>query len=111
MFPIEPIFAEASAQIINVNKISLISLLEKLISAIRNGWIEGGYRGELVERLILMLAMEACIKKRSQRPVHNQFSHPVRVDDFIEALFGVRQIEWFERNYSHEELKIFKLQC
>jgi hypothetical protein len=114
MFPVEPILAEASAQIIHVYNISLVSLLEKLISAIRNGWIEGGYRGELVARLVLMLAMETCIKKTvSEKPKHNQFSHPVLVNNFIEALFGVRLDDWFNSKYNDEdeELKKFKPQC
>lgn len=37
MFPIEPILSEASAQLIYVHNISLVSIIEKLISSVRNG--------------------------------------------------------------------------
>ncbi|CAG8701632.1 16676_t:CDS:2, partial [Dentiscutata erythropus] len=54
--PSEAVLAEASAQIMNDPEIGLIELINTLTSVLKNGIVEGGYRGELIARLLLLKA-------------------------------------------------------
>ncbi|CAG8826329.1 32652_t:CDS:2, partial [Racocetra persica] len=56
--PTEPLLTEASTRIMNDPYISLTELINQLSSALKNGVVEGGYRGELVARLLLLNAWD-----------------------------------------------------
>ena len=57
-YPSEPLVAECAAQCMNCDKIKLEDLIYPLIDLIRKGVVEGGYHGELVAQILLMLAWD-----------------------------------------------------
>ncbi|KAI5117184.1 hypothetical protein M0805_008163 [Coniferiporia weirii] len=95
-YPSEPILAEAAAQQMcamrsKVNAESLSALLEFM----DNGLIDKGERGELVARLIFILAYDKAVEMYygTQQETQPIYSRAVPVNYFIRALFGGKNAE------------------
>ncbi|CCM02478.1 uncharacterized protein FIBRA_04578 [Fibroporia radiculosa] len=101
-YPSEPTFAEAAAQ----EKEGEVEGKEKrkeswrvsdiLSQHVRDGLISKGERGELVARLILIQTFDAAFKKARVDKCNGdgeRINWPVRLLDFLEALFGKTHME------------------
>ncbi|CAI2187079.1 3041_t:CDS:2, partial [Funneliformis geosporum] len=98
-YPSEPIVAEAAASLMQ-HEIVFRKLLNFLLDALHTGYVEPGYRGELVARLLLMIAWDQATGSRgllsSSMSSHLEnlgymrefVSQPIRVKDFLTSLFG-----------------------
>ncbi|KAG9297278.1 hypothetical protein G9A89_009960 [Geosiphon pyriformis] len=93
-YPSEPILAEAAALLMKDQNV-LRKLLHFLLDALHTGYIEPGYRGELVARLLLMIAWDHATRDRDISPhlgnlgYSKEFvSRPIRVKEFLISLFG-----------------------
>ena len=61
-YPSEPLITECAAQCMNCDKIKLEDLIHPLIDFVQQDVVEGGYHGELVSRILLMLAWDtSCL--------------------------------------------------
>ncbi|CAG8628932.1 11245_t:CDS:2 [Paraglomus occultum] len=88
-YPSDPVLAEASARITNnTNKIGLVHYVHALIGALREGSVEGGYRGELVARLILTMAWDKACVEHGYTKEANMFSRPMTLQQYFQALFS-----------------------
>jgi len=96
MYPSEPILAEASAQLMADLRVLEI-ILFNLKTALQYGYIEPGYRGELIARLILTIAWNKTIssvqpnnllqKSTLSLPI-TLYSQRVRLCAYLKSLFG-----------------------
>jgi len=64
-YPSEPMVSEAAAQIMNDDQ-RLCSVLTHLRSAMCNGVVEAGVRGELVSKIIMIAAWDHAIKTKAK---------------------------------------------
>jgi hypothetical protein len=61
-YPSEPVLAEAAALASRrFNPFKIDKLLEHLINQVKEGVVEAGYRGELVAKIILLLARDSAV--------------------------------------------------
>ncbi|KAK0184551.1 hypothetical protein F5146DRAFT_241732 [Armillaria mellea] len=92
--PSEPILAEAAAISIYEEGVNMMKVVSELL---QNDLINKGERGELVARLLLILAWDAAIHKLMSQPTHPTlwdtheaglaaYSRPIRLIDFLAAL-------------------------
>ncbi|KAL6303725.1 hypothetical protein BKA93DRAFT_786438 [Sparassis latifolia] len=89
--PSEPILAEAAAQAMNELK---RTVPEQLADFVVDGLIGKGEKGELVMRLLLVQAYDKAAKKTCERDqVDLSFSRSVHLFDFLEALFGPKNLK------------------
>ena len=81
--PSEPVLAEAAARIMNdMNSLATIT------DFLKDGLVSKGERGELLARLLLTLAHDKCVDFDSANAHEVQYSRPVLLADFLEALVG-----------------------
>jgi hypothetical protein len=95
-YPSEPLLACAAAELLQ--KHCIVFALYALHRKIRNGLIDAGNRGELVGRLLLLLAKDFCV--RELNPNYDDYlpptswevelldCKPVPVIAFLETVFG-----------------------
>ena len=88
--PSEPVLAEAAACIMDNMSHTLLATLEGYLKI---GLISKGERGELVSRLLLTLAHDKCVTFDPDKAHEAQFSKPIPVVHFLEALVGRRHME------------------
>ena len=84
VYPSEPILAEASARLTDAN--GWANPLSALVHYVRGGIVEAGFRGELLTKIVCLMAMDKAL---SQIPVPEdrwQFSRPITVSDFLDHL-------------------------
>ncbi|KZT00611.1 uncharacterized protein LAESUDRAFT_753114 [Laetiporus sulphureus 93-53] len=92
-YPSEPILAEAAARLLNRSEFSVPA---NLAPYVRSGLIKKGKKGELVMRLLLLEAFDKATRKKfgnSEDPEHLTFDHPILVIDFLQALFGEKNMK------------------
>eukprot|EP00743_Colponemidia_sp_Colp-15_P003175 GILK01003430.1.p1 GENE.GILK01003430.1~~GILK01003430.1.p1 ORF type:complete len:1113 (+),score=138.28 GILK01003430.1:63-3401(+) len=90
-YPSEPILAEAAAHLWYDYRNKLGRCLETLSRLIQLGTIDAGSRGELVARLLLLLAFDRhCSQINDGSPF--KYSRSVLLIDFLNSLFGTK--EW-----------------
>lgn len=89
-YPSEPILAEAAAFQWYQFTSSLGKYLDELLRLMQTGTIDAGHRGELVARLMLLLAFDRYCLNDSASPF--KFSRPVPLVGFLDSLFGAQ--EW-----------------
>jgi hypothetical protein len=83
-YPSEPILAEASAHL--MHRIARTRYLSQLVHAVRSGHVEGGFRGELVGRLLALFAWDKAQGPPNAVDVH--FSRSLRVGEYLEQLIA-----------------------
>ena len=64
----EPVLVLAAAQLTNSIHSGWEVLLEALVRSLRNGQVAAGFRGELVARLLLLMAWDRCVLRGLQGP-------------------------------------------
>jgi hypothetical protein len=80
-YPSEPILAEASAE--STAKYGWQRPLEILLSAIRHGVVEKGFRGEFIARIILLIACEDALRSRVPTPGKWPYTQRITVVHFL----------------------------
>lgn len=98
-YPSEPVLADASAMISqNHLQFKISILLKYLRNEIREGVVEAGYRGELVAKILLLLARDsAVIVSKGNAPVHS-FVQMTSVYNYLVSLCGKANID---SNFEH----------
>ena len=84
-YPSEPILAEASAGITAV--IGWAPALQALYHYLQNGIVNMGYRGELLSKVLCLMAMDRIRKPFSltSNPTYWRHTQPVKVRDFLDG--------------------------
>jgi len=81
--PSEPVLAEAAARIM-----SEVNSLATIADFLKDGLMSKGERREFLARLLLTLAHDECIDFDFAKAHEAQYSQPVLLSDFLEALVG-----------------------
>jgi hypothetical protein len=108
-YPSEPVLAEASALITRSLPLGFgfDKLLDFLIEEINNGAVEGGFRGELVAKIILLLARDLCVYS-CQASSSAQVVSLIRkslVSDFLDTLCGSENLKASLLPYVNDDFK------
>ena len=85
----EPILAEASANLTSVNGWG--QPLRALSDYVKCGIVDGGFRGELLTKILCLMAMDQAQPKTFDVLSSWRFSRPVKVSHFLEALIPPSQ--------------------
>ena len=81
----EPILAEVSAQL--TNKHGWANPLSALIHYVHGGIVEAGVRGELLTKIVCLMAMDKALSQRDLFPTNQwQFTRPIPVSVFLNHL-------------------------
>jgi hypothetical protein len=111
-YPSEPVVAEASAQLLNaLDGSGWVVALENLLQAIQVGELDAGKLGELVVRIVLLLAFDAA---RSESDCDDLYTGTVCLSDFLGALVGTggeRKAFFSDDDEDTEELAKAWQQC
>ncbi|KAG9292749.1 hypothetical protein G9A89_002673 [Geosiphon pyriformis] len=90
----EATLAEASAHVTSESQgVGLVRVLEPLINMMKEGLVEGGYRGEVVARLILLHAWDrACdaLPSLINEESSNWFSRPMPLVSYLKYLLNYK---------------------
>jgi len=83
-YPSEPILAEASAQI--MNNVGWHKFLQTLCGHVENGIVPAGYRGELLSKVLCLMAMDDTPKPlpATMGSPYWTYTQPVKVRDFLD---------------------------
>jgi hypothetical protein len=81
-YPSEPALALAAACLLRTTKVSWAQCIHELIPILKVGAVEGGFRGELVCKILLMFAWDKCQSNNFQ------YHYPVTVNSFLQSLGG-----------------------
>jgi hypothetical protein len=83
-YPSEPILAEASAAI--TKYIGWAPLVRALYDQIQNGIVSAGFRGELLTKILLLMAMDDTLKPDlgDEESPYWEHTQPVKVKDFLD---------------------------
>src|SRR5438132_2746844 len=89
-YPSDPTMTEAASQIMNcVDVLQWEHFLQPLITAMKEGVVEAGYRGELAARLLLLRAWDkASLKTQQMSPEVNVFSRSMTLEQFLSSLLA-----------------------
>jgi hypothetical protein len=100
-YPSEPMLAEGAANLLTTYGWS--KPLQALQHYIQTGIIEGGFRGELLTKIICLMAVDEVnflTKKEAEKDGMFPFSRPVRVSDFLNHLISLDGISNKPKNCS-----------
>src|SRR5207249_1709773 len=84
IYPSEPVLAEASAEL--TDKLGWGLPLCTLCEYVRSGIVEAGYRGELLTKIICLMAMDDALNSIPTQSHQWKFSRPVSVSAFLNHL-------------------------
>ena len=80
----EPIVAEVSARLTHTH--GWANPLCALIHYVRGGIVEAGFRGELITKIVCLMAMDKALSRIPVPENRWQFSRPIPVSDFLDHL-------------------------
>jgi hypothetical protein len=86
VYPSEPILAEVSARL--THTYGWANPLSALVHYVQGGIVEAGFKGELITKIVCLMAMDKAL---SQIPVPEnrwQYSRPIPVSDFLNHLIA-----------------------
>jgi hypothetical protein len=98
----EPVLVEAAAYLTNFNSAFQITnrwkiLLEALVSSLRNGIVDAGFRGELAGRILLLLAWDRCCLENkihsNLMPTGCIFLSAVPLVQFLDSLLHLNEVQ------------------
>ena len=98
LYPSEPFLSCVAASCLHERPANLLTALNVLAAKVLSGMINQGKSGELVCRLILLLAKDKFISNSIPPSISNGFEsdlpfcNPVRLFDFLKTLFGDRVV-------------------
>ena len=84
VYPSEPILAAASARL--TNDYGWAHPLSALIHYVRGGIVEAGFRGELITKIICLMAMDRALSSIATTENRWRFARPVPVSRFLDHL-------------------------
>ena len=84
VYPSEPILAEASARLTYGN--GWAGPLSALVHYVRGGVVEAGFKGELLTKIVCLMAMDNVLGQAVFPEDQWQFSRPVTVSEFLNHL-------------------------
>ncbi|KAG9301730.1 hypothetical protein G9A89_003275 [Geosiphon pyriformis] len=84
MYPSEPILAEAAFRLIDSDA-TLVKVLQLFATSFQCEFVDAGYRGELVARLILIIAWRKCVQKSWGKD--RLYTRELSLKEFLSALF------------------------
>jgi hypothetical protein len=85
VYPSEPVLAEASARL--TNKDGWANPLSALIHYVHGGIVEAGFRGELLTKIVCLMAMDKALSQNDPVPEDRwTFSQPISVSKFLDQL-------------------------
>ena len=84
VYPSEPILAAASARL--TNDYGWAHPLSALIHYVRGGIVEAGFRGELITKIICLMAMDRALSSIPRTKNRWRFARPVLVSQFLNHL-------------------------
>jgi hypothetical protein len=84
VYPSEPILAEASAQLTHTN--GWANPLKALVHYVRGGIVEAGFKGELITKIVCLMAMDRALSQIQVAKNRWRFSRPIPVSDFLNHL-------------------------
>src|SRR6202022_1574692 len=84
LYPSEPILAEASARLTYGN--GWAGPLSALVHYVRGGVVEAGFKGELLTKIVCLMAMDNVLGQAVIPEGQWQFSRPVTVSEFLNHL-------------------------
>jgi hypothetical protein len=84
VYPSEPILAEASAQLTHGN--GWAHPLSALLHYVRGGIVEAGFRGELITKIVCLMAMDNALSHIHVPRDRWRFSRPITVSHFLNNL-------------------------
>ena len=89
-YPSEPVIAEAAARLLNGGDSDIMSLGPTILeSALRQGLLARGERGELVARTLFTVAHDLAIMRRhTDAPLGPRFHRPVQFLDLLQNLLA-----------------------
>src|SRR5271154_4416127 len=82
-YPSEPILAEASAEI--TAAIGWLPAVQALYQQLQNGIVNAGYRGELLSKVLCLIAMDRIKKPFSNDPTYWTHTQPVKTRAFLDS--------------------------
>ena len=85
-YPSEPIVAEASARF--TFKHGWEHPLKVLVDMVQGGIVEAGFRGELLTKLVCLLAMDRVLCRKQITRHQWMFSRPIAVSEFLNNLIA-----------------------
>ena len=85
-YPSEPIVAEAAAQ--TTLRAGWAPLIRALYHYLQNGVVSAGYRGELLTKVLCLMAMDDTTRLELPLPTCLGQSRPVKVRDFLDNLLA-----------------------
>jgi len=82
-YPSEPVLAEASAMI--TSEKGWVFALKSLVHLLQNGIVDAGYRGELLSKVLCLMAVDDS--KKEPDPDNSRWIHsrPAKVRDFLDS--------------------------
>ena len=105
VYPSEPILAEVSAQLTHANRWAYP--LKALIHYVQGGIVEVGFRGELLTKIVCLMAMDKALSQIRPVPENRwQFSRPILVSKFLDQLIVPLRPEY---STFSEGLKVFQI--
>jgi hypothetical protein len=84
VYPSEPILAEASARLIYDS--GWAGPLSALVHYVRSGIVEAGFKGELMTKIVCLMAMDKALGRKAVRSDRWRFSQPITVSEFLNHL-------------------------
>ena len=82
----EPVLVLAAAQLSNSIHSGWEVLLEALVRSLRNGQAAAGFRGELVARLLLLMAWDRCVLRGLEGPASTHGVDVIVFRDFLNSV-------------------------
>ena len=84
VYPSEPILAEASARLTHIY--GWASPLSALVHYVQGGIVEARFGGELITKIVCLIAMDNALSQIPIPPDRWRFSRPIPVSDFLDHL-------------------------
>jgi len=84
VYPSEPILAEVSAGLTHEH--GWASPLSALVHYVKGGIVDAGFRGELITKIVCLMAMDRALSQIPLPPNRWLFSRPIPVSDFLDHL-------------------------
>ena len=84
-YPSEPILAEVSAEITSDIRIGWLPAVRALYQHLQNGIVSAGYRGELLSKVLCLIAMDRIEKPFSNDPTYWTHTQPVKTRAFLDG--------------------------
>ncbi|CAG8546594.1 5958_t:CDS:1 [Paraglomus occultum] len=85
MYPSEPILTEAAFWLVD-DDATLVKVLQLFAASFQCGFVDAGHRGELVARLILIIAWRKCVQKNWGKD--GLYTREISLKEFLSTLFG-----------------------